>query len=413
MKMRGRKFILKETVLILFLNIFWIVPSYSQTESGKWYKGDLHAHSIHSGGDSLVANVIANAESLGLDFFALTDHDTSMNGNPTHWLDPDYHSEEMVLLYGVEWTSSLGHANIWASAPFSYHELWIQNRKNDAQGAIQMAHEQGALFSINHPVALFGRSWEYPVYDDIDTVEVWHSMYRFPNLNERAVHHFWDDVLKSGRRIPAIGGSDTHHLVDWQSSLFGHGNPTTWVYAAERTAEGILAGIKAGQVTISYAPLAVRLDFTADSDADGMYETLVGDFLPHQPGQMISFKVQIYSSLESEGTMDGESSALDITSIIDEENSYKNLEQLLPLFLSLKGDNCNSLYGLSIYKNGRILKVILLSGLNTFTFEDMPEDSLPTYYRVELHGITQEALLYPLLYGNKIALTNPIYINYH
>ena len=397
---------LKETVLILFLSIFWIVPSYSQTESGKWYKGDLHAHSIHSDGDSLVVDVIANAESLGLDFFALTDHDTSMSGNPAHWLDPDYHSEEMVLLYGVEWTSSLGHASILASAPFSYHELWIANRENDAQGAIQIAHDQGALFSINHPVAIFTRSWEYPLYDDIDSVEVWNSMYRFPNLNEWAVHHFWDDLLKSGRRIPAIGGSDTHHLVDWQSSLFGHGNPTTWVYAAERTAEGILAGIKAGQVTISYAPFAVRLDFTADADGDGMYETLVGDIVHHQPGQMISFKVQICSSLESGGTMDGESFALDITSIIDEENSYKNLEQLLPLFLCLKGDNCNSLYALSIFKNGRIFKVILLSRLNAFTFEDIPEDSLPTYYRAELHGVTQEALLYPLLYGNKIAIND-------
>lgn len=411
--MRGRKFKLKETLLILLLSIFWIVQSYSQTESGKWYKGDLHTHSIHSGGDSLVVDVIANAESLGFDFFALTEHDTSMNGNPTHWFDPDYHSEEMVLLYGVEWTSDLGHANVWASAPFSYNELWNANQENDAQVAIQAAHEQGALFSINHPAAFFCCPWEYHIYDGIDTVEVWNSMYRFPNFSEWVVHHFWDDLLKSGRRILAVGGSDTHHLVKWQSELFGHGNPTTWVYAEERTAEGILAGIKSGHVTISYAPFAVRLDFTADADGDGIYEIIVGDIIDHQPGQEISFRVQIFSSPESEATTEGERFELDESSIVDEESGAKNLEKLLPLFLSLSGESCNGIYGLGIYKNGRIFKVILLSGLNTVTFTDIPEASLPTYYRVELYGITQVESLYSMLYGIEIALTNPIYINYN
>src|ERR671914_636952 len=81
--------------------------------AGTWYKGDLHSHSTFSDGDSSVPAVVASASSKGLDFFALTDHDNDLNGQPLHWLDPAYVVRNMVLLYGVEWSTGRGHANIW------------------------------------------------------------------------------------------------------------------------------------------------------------------------------------------------------------------------------------------------------------------------------------------------------------
>jgi hypothetical protein len=409
--MKGRKYLF-ETLFILLLGILWSVQCHSQTEAGKWYKGDLHSHSNYSGGDSSVADVLASVESLGLDFFALTDHDTSMNGDPTHWFDPDFRSDEMVLLYGVEWTSALGHGNVWASAQFSYSKLWEANLANDAQSAAQAAHDQGALFSINHPTAFLCCPWEYQVYDDIDTIEVWNSMYRFPNFSRLAVHHFWDDLLLSGRHIPAVGGSDTHHLVKWQSQLFGHGNPTTWVYAEEYSPEGILAGIKAGHITISYAPSAVRLDFTADADGDGNYDILVGDTIDYQPGQEIAFKVRIVCSAENEAATEGKPFEPVELSPADSAGSNEKPEEQLPFLLTGNGENCNGMYGLTIFKNGSPFKILLVSGLKEITFKDILETSLPTYYRVELYGMPQLIPFYTSLYGIEVALTNPIYVNY-
>ena len=412
--MRVRKFQLITTLPILLLSGVWVVQSHAQADAGRWYKGDLHTHSDRSDGQCPVDKVIENAESLGFDFFALTDHDTHMEGNPKHWFDSGYHSEKLVLLYGIEWTSKLGHANIWASAPFSYDELWNANQKNDAQRAIQAAYEQGALFSINHPAALdWIGPWEYELYDGIDTIEIWNSLFLFPNFNKLAVHHIWDDLLKRGLRIPAVGGSDTHYLEECKEILFKHGNPTTWVYAEERTAEGILAGIKSGNVTISYAPFAPRLDFKADADGDGTYETMVGDTISHQPGQEISFKIQVLSPQRSAPTEKGEYFQLDESSIVDEENDARNLYSLLPFFFSLSDVISDSIYGLGIFKNGRIFKVLFLSRINTITFTDIPESSLPTYYRAELYGTTQTELLFSMLYGMQICLTNPIYLNYN
>jgi hypothetical protein len=71
----------------IFISIFiffcWtLVPM--AASAGHWYKGDLHSHSLYSDGDSPVADVVASVEAKGLDFFALTDHDTDMDGDPVH-----------------------------------------------------------------------------------------------------------------------------------------------------------------------------------------------------------------------------------------------------------------------------------------------------------------------------------------
>ena len=87
MKQLVKRYCIKETLFILLLNLLCSVELGAQIREGAWYRGDLHTHSIYSDGDSTVAEVIANAESLGFDFFALTDHDTSMNGIPIHWFE--------------------------------------------------------------------------------------------------------------------------------------------------------------------------------------------------------------------------------------------------------------------------------------------------------------------------------------
>lgn len=397
--------------VVLLTGILWSDQSHAQIGGGNWYKGDLHAHSTYSDGDSPVADVIASAEVLGLDFFALTDHDISMDGNLLHFFDPDYHSEKMVLLYGVEWTTSLGHANIWSSTPFSYQALWQANLEKDAHAAISAAHNEGALFSINHPAAFLCCPWEYQTYDDIDTIEVWNSMFAFPNFSCLAVHCFWDDQLKIGRRIPGVGGSDTHHVKDWQSLLFRHGNPTTWVYAEDLTADGIVAGIKAGHVSISYAPSAVRLDFMADTDSDGEYETMMGDAIVNESGQEISFKVQTVYPTDNERTTQGEVIELDELLVSNLEEGVVKIEDLLNLFIIYYNENCDDIYGVVVFKNGMFFKVgLLLCGARTFSFKDIPDTSTHTYYRVELLGMTHP--LYHLLYGIEVALTNPIYVNF-
>jgi len=392
----------KLSAIILLLLLEAMPPP---AAAGEWYRGDLHVHSQHSDGDSTVAGIIARAESLGFDFFAITDHDTAMGDNPVQWADPAYRSDRMVLLYGVEWTTEQGHANIWAPCPFDYQNIWRANLDKNPEAAAEESHRQGALFSINHPAAsVFTTPWEYPVSDDIDAVEVWNSLYRFPNLSIWADHSFWDGLLRGGRRIPCVGGSDTHMLEGWMSQFWGLGNPTTWVYAEALTGEAILNGIQEGHVSISYAADAARLDFMADADRDGTWETMMGDMIP-EAGQPVNFKVGVswQESIKGAGTIE----AVEI-----DAHCLRQLQQgaMLPReSAGLYADDGQSVYLAGVFKNGLLFRAwILFPGSPAWTFTDI--SSPAAYYRVELFGKPKVSALQQLFFGRTLALTNPIYM---
>ena len=373
---------------------------------GEWYKGDLHCHSTHSDGDSSVQEVIASAESKGLDFFVITDHDGSMDGSPTQWYDPDYHSERMVMLYGVEWTTGLGHANVWASRPFDYGDLWLANRARDAQTAIHAAHVQNALFSINHPSTLFGRPWEYEAYEGIDSIEIWNAMYLLPNFSFVSTRVFWDDHLLSGKRIPGVGGSDTHQLKGFEAYFLRHAEPTTWVYAGERSAEAILAGIRAGHVSVSDEPQAPRIDFAADTDDDGAFETMMGDNVVLPEGAKVTLKIEIVS----QGTADLAGRTMDLTSeslTAGEAEEAHAAEKLVYAFLN------DGEYLVVLLRNGALHG--LWKALGDTAQIELTERIAPgeqVFYRIELLGRPPADFINTLLRGFTKALSNPIYFNY-
>ena len=345
--------------------------AFSYTGEGSWYRGDLHCHTTHSDGDSGVAAVIASAEAAGLDFLAVTDHDTSMVGNPSHWYDPDFRSERLILLYGVEWTSAKGHGNIFASSPFDYTALWKANRECDAEGAVTAAHREGALFSINHPKGLIG-AWKYDGLCGADFIEIWNAPFYLPGKNRLAVEHFWQEALLQGLHVPGIGGSDNHQLKGYQRNINSHGYPVTWVFAKEPTPEGILEGIKKGRVTISAAPETGRLELTADTDGDGVFEAMMGDTV--KAGQAVTLKLGLLHPRR--------------------EKPYRPWET----------------YDIILYKNGkRFMESALRPARKPWIIvTDMPEG--PGFYRAELYGRTEAAPVPSALMGETLAVTNPIYM---
>ena len=334
--------------------------------TGLWLKGDLHIHSKHSTDamDTTVAEAIAKAESLGFDYFVLTDHDNHVEGKISTWSDPDYRSDKMVLLYGAEWTTGKGHANIFGTKPYDYAPIWAA-RDGDGATSIAIAHAQGLHFSVNHPAAK--DLWEAGFDLEFDSMEVWTAPFVLPNSNSVAITK-WDELVGGGRRLSVRGGSDSHHQHDLESTLFNIGNPTTWIHARAKTGDAVLEGLKAGHVTVSYAATAERLDFTADVDGDGTYETIVGDNVTSAAGKAIRFKIEI------------------------------------------AGFRGTSTYNVTVFKNGVSFKNWQLTTPNV-TFEDAPLAGERAWYRVEARGPTSDApILSSVAFGDFIALTNPIYV---
>ena len=348
---------------------------------GAWYAGDLHCHSLWSDGDSPLETVIATAEARGLDFLAVTDHDTSMQGVPLHWSDPAYRSEPIVLLYGVEWTTSSGHANILAAEPFDYTALWPAGRARAASDAVSAARAQGAIFSINHPVNPFC-SWEYGFVDDdgaflADTLEIWNGPFLQPSRNQKAIRTVWDDLLLQGLHVTGVGGSDNHQIEGPQRAFNPHGAPTTWVHASDRSAEAIIGGIRAGRVTLAFQPSGDRLELLADADGDGLYEAMIGDEIA--PRRQTRFCIAAIPAERTEGR-------------------------------SVATHGAGRRYTCEIWKNGELFaRVPLRTGAeNAAVFVDLPHSG--DYYRAVLKGAPHVGPLRRIVIGRTLAVTNPIYV---
>ena len=68
----------------------------------------------------------------------------------------------------------------------------------------------GPVFSYNHPAS--GDPWNLATSRNGDCVEIWNSVDDY-NHNFEATFKFWDDLLlRFGKRITAVGGSDMHNL---------------------------------------------------------------------------------------------------------------------------------------------------------------------------------------------------------
>ena len=89
---------------------------------------------------------------------------------------PSYVSSDLdlVSLYGIEWTDSEGHANIWAPQAYDYSAIWATNENKDPDTAIALSHQQGALFSYNHPASR--DPWTLATSPKADCVEIWNSV---------------------------------------------------------------------------------------------------------------------------------------------------------------------------------------------------------------------------------------------
>ena len=169
----------------------------SKSKDG-WYKGELHCHTYHSDGDSDPLEVIERAETLGLDFLAITDHNVL-----SHQVVLNDAKTDLMLIPGMEVTTYQGHWNIWGDGD------WIDFRvrnEADMREAVSQALEQGYMISCNHPKP-YGPEWTYTNITNFHCIEVWNGPWEV--FNEDALS-YWKKQLAAGKKIVAVGGSDCH-----------------------------------------------------------------------------------------------------------------------------------------------------------------------------------------------------------
>ncbi|WP_420137817.1 CehA/McbA family metallohydrolase [Sphingomonas sp.] len=234
-----------------------------------WYRGDLHMHDANSDGSCASASgrrvpcplfrTVAAAAQAGLDFIAVTDHNTVSHFGGLRELQPYF--DRTLLIPGTEITTFHGHANAIGQQSFLDFRVGTPDVPNIV--ALERAVARaGAILTINHPnlpsgETCMGCGWTWPDtdYTGITAIEAVNG-----SIAEGAYAGlgFWYARLNEGHRLTGVGGSDNHDS-DPDPKRAPVGRPTTVVHALALSTPAILAGIRAGNVFIDVAGTRDRL----------------------------------------------------------------------------------------------------------------------------------------------------------
>lgn len=266
-----------------------------------WYRGDLHLHTQHSDGSCAsrsgrrtpcpVFRTLEAATARGLDFVAVTDHNT-----PAHIQDLaelQGYFDDLLVIPGREVTTFHGHMNVLGmTAPLDFQ--LGSPRAPDLGRILDQAQAAGALVSVNHPglpsgEVCMGCGWTAATdWTRIPAIEVINGAQSRGPLSGRAA---WLAQLDAGRRITAVGGSDNHDAGLDPARPAAIGTPATVVHADNLSQDALLAGIRAGHVFIDAKGTRDRL-LEVTAEAAGRTATM-GDVLPLTTATTVQVRVHV------------------------------------------------------------------------------------------------------------------------
>ena len=268
-----------------------------------WYRGDLHMHTAHSDGSCksrmgqkvpcpLFLTVEA-ATARGLDFIAVTDHNTQSHYDAERELQPYF--DNILLLPGREITTYQGHANLLGTTSFVDFRIGTPETP-DVNSMLRQVAGLGAIISINHPAARTGEDcmgcgWTPPTPVDYHLIEAVEAVNGPDADGKRSGVPFWEGLLNQGYHLTGIGGSDNHDADIPVPGPRSIGYPTTVVQAADLSTPSIIAGLRAGHVFIDTEGTRDRvLEYSAST---GNRTAAMGDTLPTPRDASIRLAVHV------------------------------------------------------------------------------------------------------------------------
>lgn len=257
-------------IVVALAVILAVVPAGAQSgsrfepadlQSGRWWKGNTHAHTLESDGDSPPLTVATWYRNHGYNFLVISDHNV--------WVDPATLSHivdsSFLLIPGEELTASFARKPVHVNglnvpgviAPKTDTTLLGTVQKN-----VDAIREVSGVPHINHPN--FG--WAIPAEilakvrnDKLIEIHNGHPLvHNEGGGGSPGMEEVWDILLTGGKRIYGIAVDDAHHFTgEFAASRANPGRGWVTVRAPALDARTILSRMEEGAF---YASNGVELD---------------------------------------------------------------------------------------------------------------------------------------------------------
>lgn len=210
---------MKKFIVIILIVVAFITGCNNGKNEGaeKWFKGNTHAHSTVSDGDSSPDTVAKWYHDHGYNFLVLTDHNKFVDPNTI--TIPENKRKNFILIGGEEvsgnQTIHTTAMNITKAIPWDFGNT---EKKQIIQAHADAIITEGGSAILNHP------NFHYAVTaNDILDVK---NLYMFELFNGHpAVHNhgdeshssteeLWDELLTTGMKIYAVSSDDSHHFKE-------------------------------------------------------------------------------------------------------------------------------------------------------------------------------------------------------
>lgn len=221
------------------------------SNEGKWFKGNIHAHTTVSDGMVAPEKQAEDYRAQGYHFLALTDH----NVMPTHaalsrdnflmmpgWeRDIPYGTTKCIHLVGLFPQDTPDDAFVRRERG-NPETMTMQNLVDEMKG-------EGQFVVLAHPVWSRMEPEEIRALEGIDAIEVFNTgTERLCHAGRAEIH--WDMLLREGKRVLCIACDDTHGKTA-KSDRFGG-----WIMlnAPQLTKAAVLGALRAGNYYASMGP---------------------------------------------------------------------------------------------------------------------------------------------------------------
>ncbi|MDG2282031.1 MAG: CehA/McbA family metallohydrolase [Longimicrobiales bacterium] len=247
--------------------------------SGRWFKGNTHAHTTNSDGDSTPDYVAAWYKEHGYDFLVLSDHNVFTDpATLAHLVDDSF-----LLIPGEEVTSSFDSASVHVNGLNLPHLVEARQAETliaTIQANVDAIREVDGVPHINHPNFRWSFGAEELAQVEHDRLlEIWNGHPTVHNDGGGAspsLEEIWDILLTGGKTIFGIAVDDAHHFQgEFHPDRANPGRGWVAVRAAALDAAELMASLEAGHfyastgvelVEIAVRPTSLEVHIAQDRD---------------------------------------------------------------------------------------------------------------------------------------------------